>query len=346
MIYENVELHGIDDVKGLEDGSGVALQRVPEDVRLALNDGAQIQMLRPGCAEIRFVSDDPVCELTMSCAPANEWGEVTVVPFFGAYQHSETYKVGREKRTITLTKPEMLRQTDAEYLDSSVFSPNVWRFMCWGGQVQLHGVKSLGIRPPKPEELPRVRLLTYGTSITHGHCASGPHLSYASQTARALGVDLINLGSGGSAHCEKTLSDYIAKRDDWDIASLALSVNMCHFQLDEFYDRVSYMVNTVSGANTNRPVACITLWPYFNDMTFDGGKPRNAEGGTAEEFRQSLRDAVAACPNPNVCLLEGPELMTCTAGLGGDLIHPGDYGMMEMGINLAAKLKPLLSPCQ
>jgi hypothetical protein len=344
MIYENVELHGIDEVRELEDGSGVALQRVPEDVRQALNECAQTQMLRPGCAEIRFVSDDPVCELTMSCGQADDWSEVTVVPFFGAYQHSETYKVGPEKRTITITKPETLRKTDAECLDSSVFSPNVWRFICWGGQVQLHGVRSSGIRPPKPEELPGIRLLTYGTSITHGHCASGPHLSYASLAARALGVDLINLGSGGSAQCEKKLSDYIAARDDWDIASLALSVNMGHFQLDEFYDRVSYMVNTVSGANTNRPVACITLWPYFNDMTSDGGKPRKAEGGTAEEFRQSLRDAVAACPNPNVCLLEGPELLTDTAGLGGDLIHPGDYGMMEMGINLAAKLKPLLSP--
>jgi len=342
MIYENVELHGIAEVKALADGSGVALQRVPEDVRLALNPCAQTQMLRPGCAEIRFVSDDPVCELTMSCEPADDWSDVTVVPFFGAYQHSETYKVGREKRTIKLTKPEILRQTDAECLDSSVFSPNVWRFICWGGQVQLHGVKSAGIRTPKPEELPRVRLLTYGTSITHGHCASGPHLSYASQTARALGVDLINLGSGGSAQCEKKLSDYIAARDDWDIASLALSVNMDHFQLDEFYDRVSYMVNTVSGANTDRPVACITLWPYFNDMTCDGGKPRKSGGGTPEEFRQSLRDAVAACPHPNLFVLEGPELMTSTANLGGDLIHPGDYGMIEMGINLAAKLKQYL----
>jgi hypothetical protein len=342
MIYENVELHGIDEVKELEDGSGVALQRVPEDVRLALNDGAQMQMLRPGCAEIRFVSDDPICELALSCAPTNDWSEVTVVPFFGAYQHSESFKVTTEKRTVTVNMPETLRQADAECLDATMFSPHVWRFMCWGGQVQLHGVKGLGIRPPKPEELPSVRLLTYGTSITHGHCSSGPHLSYAGQAARALGADLVNLGSGGSAQCEKKLSDYIGARDDWDIASLALSVNMGHFPLDEFYDRVSYMVNTVSGANTDRPVACITLWPFFNDMTFDGGKPRSAEGGTAEEFRQSLRDAVAACPNPNVHLLEGPELMTATAGLTGDLIHPGDFGMMEMGVNLAAKLKQLL----
>jgi hypothetical protein len=342
MIHENVELHNTAEVKALADGSGVALQRVPEHVRLTLNEGAQMQMLRPGGAEIRFVSEGPTCELTVSCAPTNDWSEVTIVPFFGAYQHSESYKVTREKRTITLTMPEMLRQTDAEHLDESTFSHNVWRFMCWGGQVQWHQVEGEGIRPPQAQELPRLRLLTYGTSITHGHCSSGPHLSYAGQTARALGVDLINLGSGGSAQCEKELSDYLGAREDWDIASLALSVNMGHFPLDEFYERVSYMLNTVAGANPERPVACITLWPFFNDMTFDGGKPRKAEGGTAEAFRQSLRDAVAACPHPNVHLLEGPELMTDTTGLTGDLIHPGDYGMIEMGINLAAALKPLL----
>jgi len=77
-------------------------------------------------------------------------------------------------------------------------------------------------------------------------------------------------------------------------------------------------------------------------MTFDGGKPRKAEGGTAKEFRQSLRDAVAACPNPNVHLLEVPELMSDTTGLTGDLIHPGNFGMLEMGVSLAARLKKLL----
>ena len=169
-----------------------------------------------------------------------------------------------------------------------------------------------------------------------------PHSSCAGHTARALGADLINLGSAGSAHCEAELADYIAARDDWDIATLALSVNLGRFALDEFYKRVSYMVNTVSGANLDRPVACITLWPFFNDMLADDGKLKQGETAPAAKFRQSLRDAVAACPNPNVHLLEGPELMTNTAGLTDDLIHPGDYGMMEMGLNLVAALKPLL----
>jgi hypothetical protein len=342
MIYENVELHNVAEVKPLDDGSGVALQRVPESVRSVLNDCAKRQMQRPGGAEIRFFSEGDTCELTLSCGLADGWKEVHVVPFFGAYQHSESFKVGREKQTIRLTMSDRLRQTDPKYLDDSTFSHNVWRFMCWGGQVQLHTIEGEGIRPPKPQELPSVRLLTYGTSITHGHCSSGPHLNYAGQTARALGADLINLGSCGSAYCEAELSDYIAARDDWDIATLALSVNMRHFALDEFYTRVSYMVNTVSGANLDRPVACITLWPFFDDMPDDEGKPREGAVARPETFRQLLRDAVSACPNPNVHLLEGPELMTDTTGLTDDLIHPGDYGMMEMGLNLAAALKPLL----
>jgi len=38
------------------------------------------------------------------------------------------------------------------------------------------------------------------------------------------------------------------------------------FSPDSFYDRVSYMVNAVSGSDISRPVACITLYPHFRDF--------------------------------------------------------------------------------
>ncbi len=122
-------------------------------------------------------------------------------------------------------------------------------------------------------------------------------------------------------------------------ATLALSVNMQGFAMDEFSERVSYMVNKVAGADTSRPVACITLYPYFRDF---GIEPVGQYGGTPEEYRQALREAVSTCPHPNVHLIEGPEILTDISGLTADLIHPGDNGMIEMGRNLAAKLSPLL----
>ncbi len=223
------------------------------------------------------------------------------------------------------------------------FSPQVFRLIFGGSErdpVIFHGIEGEKVQPPAAEDLPALRYLSYGTSITHGFDAEGPHLSYVSQTARRLGADLINLGVGGSAFCEPEFADYIADRDDWQIATLALSVNMRGFTIDEFYSRVSYMVNKVPGSNPGRAVACITLYPFFLDFgIIQKDKPFKAQ---SEEYRQALRDAVAACPHKNVHLIEGPELLTDISGLTADLLHPGDNGMIEMGQNLAERLRQLI----
>jgi hypothetical protein len=236
-----------------------------------------------------------------------------------------------------------LRDLDDSYTDGLPFSKHVWRVMFGGTKnepVILYGVTGKGIRPPKADEVPAVRYLAYGTSITQGSSATRAHLCYAAQTAWRLGADLINLGSGGSCHCENVFADYIAGREDWDIATLSLSVNMQSFALEEFHNRVNYMVNTVAGSNPNRPVACITLFPYFRDMGLqqEGLVP----GGAPEEYRQILRDVVEKCPHPNVHLIEGPELLTDLSGLTYDILHPSDLGMIQIGENLAKRLQALL----
>jgi lysophospholipase L1-like esterase len=337
MILGNVELHNIAEARPVKGREGLRLQRVPERVRLALNEKAQERMLSPACAEIRFVSQAPTVRLTLSS------DEVTdVVPFFGVFQGRERYTIGREPQTIAVTMPERLPQLDPTFCEKMPFPPSVVRLMLAGGPLFLHAVAGEGVRPPRTEELPGTRYLAYGTSITHGAAATGPHLTYAGQTARRLDADLINLGVGGSAYCEGALADYVAARRDWHVATLALSVNMigAGFTLDEFYERASYMVNVVSGADTSRPVVCITIYPHFREF---GSRFANLDAhGTPEQYRQRLRDAVSACPNPNVHLVEGTEILCDVGGLTADLIHPADNGMIQMGENLARRIARLL----
>lgn len=336
MIYENVSLHNVADVRAESEGDGVRLQRVPENVRLSLNDGAQMRMLQPDTAEIRFLVDGP-CRITLSSE-----GQTRVTVFHGLFDSRLRFIIGNEPHTIEIPVPKSLRQLDATYCRDMSFSPRVCRVVFGGPQrdpVRFHGVEGKNVRPPEPDDVPTLRYLAYGTSITHGFDAEGPHLSYVSQTARYLGADLINLGVGGSAHCEHELADYMAGRDDWQVASLALSVNMHGFALDEFSERVSYMVNTVAGTDRRRPVACITLYPYYRDFGID---PSGEFGGSPDEFRQSLREAVRACPHPNAHLIQGPEILTDISNLTADLIHPSDHGMIQMGRNLAETLKSLL----
>jgi len=335
MIYENVELHGIEDVRRVKGQDGVWLQRVPESLRLKVNPGAQGAFRSPACAEVRFFCDGPA-KVTLA---SENLTKVSV--FFGCFGLAEVLTVGQEPSTLELAPAGNLPAADPKRFEAMPFNPKVFRLMLGGGAVRLISVEGKGIRPPRPDELPRLRLLTYGTSITHGACATAPHLCYAAQTARRLGADLINLGVGGSCQCEKELADYIAERKDWDAAVLALSVNMRGFKLDEYTKRLNYIVDRVAGANIERPVACVTLWRFFGDL----GPPWDNEPKvlSARVMRQVLRDAVAAAGHPNLHLIEGMEMLTDVGGLTPDLIHPADNGMIQMGENLARRLAPLVA---
>ena len=335
MLYENVELHGIEELRPADGGEGVWLQRVPETLRATVNPGAQNAFRCPACAEIRYVADGPA-KVTLASEGVSQ-----VSVFLGCFGPAEVLAVGLEPRTLELGAQQNLNLTSPACFKDMPFAPRVVRLMLGGGPVRLISVEGKGVRPPRPEELPRLRLLTYGTSITHGACATAPHLCYAAQTARRLGADLINLGVGGSCHCEKELADYIAARSDWHVAALALSVNMRGFKLDEYTRRLNYIVDKVAGANTDRPVACITLWPYFGDL----GPPWENEPNVlpSKLMRQVLRDAVATAGHTNLHLIEGPEILTDIGGLTGDLVHPADNGMIQMGENLARRLAPLVA---
>lgn len=335
MIYENVELHNVAETQLI--GGGVRLQRVPEHVRKNLNESAQMRFLQPDNCEIRFVSEYAESYVTLSSE-----GETDVTVFYGTFDGQERHIIGRQPTTISLCPQDRLQQLDRRWWRDQPFSPSVRRVVFGGRRrdpVIVHDIKGEGIRPPYPEELPEIKYLAYGTSITHGFDCEGPHLSYVAQTAWHLGADLINLGVGGGCHCDTAIANYVGDRTDWSIASLALSVNMGGFPISEFRKRVEYMVNTVAGADTSRPVACITLYPYFPD--FKISDPDSC--GTPDEYRQSLRDVVTECPLPNVHLIEGNEVLTNIGGLTGDLIHPSDNAMIEMGRNLFARLKPLLA---
>lgn len=332
MIHDSIEFHNVAELR--EATAGLRLQRVPEDVRLTLNEKAQVRMLSPAGVEIRFVSSGDEVAVTLSCPE----GSAEVIPFWGGFQVRECFAIGEEPRTLKLGYPPLLRTLDREAAQLGPFAPQVCRLLCRGDGLHYHSVEGEGLRPPNAAELPQQRYLAYGTSITHGGAASHMHLTYVEQASRRIGADLINLGVGGSAYCEKSLADYMAGREDWDFATLCLSVNMIGggFSVEEFRDRVTYMVEAMAGADEQRPVVCITILPYRGDCCRDQ-QDRHGEG-VAAAFRDVLREAVASSAHPNLYLVEGADLLRDFDGLTVDLVHPGDHGMIQIGENLAGAL--------
>lgn len=330
MIHDElpgVALHNVTETADPDwtDG-GHHLRRIPASVGDRLNVAARERMRHPVGCELRFVpeSADERVRVTLSAA-----SRTTVRTFWGAFQVDPVPEIGPTPTTLEFDVSDRVDAL-ADGVETGAFDPRVCRVRFEGdAPVAVHDVAG-ACRPPSDDELPDRRYLAHGTSITEGAAASATHLTYVSRVARRLGLDPINLGASGSAFCEPAMAEYVANRDDWDVATLSLSVNMANrgFTREQFADRVRSFVRTVVETNPDRPVVCVTLFPYHEDFVRDGDRER------ARAFRAELRSAVAACQRGDVHLVEGPDLMDVT-GLTTDLLHPGDAGMEAIGAGLA-----------
>ena len=339
MIYENVELHNIAELVDVPGRPGLRMQRVPESVRRQLEEPAQDRTTRPAGAEIRFVMKGDHARVMLSSS--GDPGTATV--FFGPFESRlPIVHIGSDPTPVDVYIPEVAKERFLGLTDGLAakmyFHPRVCRIVLFHGNIHLHGIEG-DVRPPRDDEKPRLTMLSYGTSITHGAAASAFHLSYVGQTAWRLKTDLINLGVGGACRAEAAFGDYIAGRDDWDFATLALSVNMmgAGFTQEIFRERVRYVVGKVAGDNPRKPVFCISIYPHFRDWIPDW--PGTPEGVTGDAFRRILEEVVKEIGTPNLHFIPGPEILTDIGGLSADQIHPSDFGMIEMGENLARRMR-------
>ena len=344
--YPTVSLHNVAETLPADwvnetDGTGVTAEtdgdrlcRVPTSVGANLNVDARERLRHPVGCEVRFVPerDDAVVSVTLSSA------EPTVFrPFWGDFQPPEPVELGPTPTTFEFAVPERLPLLDDATMRAGAFAPRVCRLRFEAGTpVAIHDVAG-DCRPPTGNEVPDRRYLAYGTSITEGAAASATHLTYVARVARLLGLDALNVGCSGSAFCEPAMADYLAGRDDWDVATLALSVNMANrgFTLSQFRERAGELVNAIARTHPNRPVACVTLFPYHADVV------RSDDSERAAAFRRVLRAVVAESPYDNLHAVAGEELMEPT-GLSADILHPGDAGMEAIGRGIARQLDELL----
>ena len=332
MNAHNIEFFNIEALERLGWPEGAnRLQRVPEALRLQLNEGAQSMSLCAANAELRFVCEGPF-RLHLRTPNGENRFHIAYGGFVG-----RAYAIADMK--VQIERPKNLKNLDPTKACKHVFSPDVVRVLLPNAEVQFMGIEAEGLRPPHENEVPQVRLLACGTSITQGACATVPHLSYVSVASRELGADVLNLGMSGSFHAEPELADYVASRDDWDVATIEISVNMVScFTVDEFRGRVRYFINTVAQAHPGKPVVCITLFPYFNDLCHVDA----ADADKTKQFRSVLREELKQSDCKNLYLIEGNDILDTIEGLSEDLIHPNDFGMIRMGQNLAGFLRPLV----
>lgn len=338
MLYQQVELLNFEDVLTIEGRSGVLLQRVPEVVNVLLEEETSREYRKAACGEIRFVRENS--EPTV-IALSSYGGSSRATLYFGDFKVNE-FILDQEPMPIRIEPlhPWLLNRQEI-VLDAPAFSVQVCRLILHGNEIHLHDIHG-DVRPPRADEIPERKYLAYGTSITYGINASMPDITYVRQVGRRMGMDVLNLGAAGAANCEKELADYIAARNDWDIASLCISINMLNQgkTISEFQSKASYMVRTIAKNNPDKPVICIGLFPNFAD--FGLSWPERSPQATSQQYRDALREVAAQSNLANLHYVDGSELLTRIEGLSHDLLHPGDFGMIEIGEKLAGIMKTLI----
>jgi len=329
MLCDRFLLHNVQQMIPDEESGREVCSRVPQGVRDGLEPGARRKALLTAGCEVRFNHDGEVRFAVDVVGPEPALAELWYGNFCGGM-----VLVGPGRAPYLTAPParmDLLMQRQAA--EKLPFDPHLCRLIL-PYAAKVAGVRFEGrVSPPRAEQMPARRILAYGSSITQGASAMVPSGSYAMVTARRLGMDLINLGFGGSCHCEAAMADHIASRDDWDVCWLELGINMCGgFEVDEFRRRVQYLVRRVAEAHRQKWVFCIDLFAHWRDYGCDADVAAKRDA-----FRAIVRETVAELNAPKLVHVDGRDVLPVaeSTGLRVDLLHPGPDGMVRMGRTLS-----------
>lgn len=332
MQYGNVELHNVWNIAEREEGGGVRMCRFPLKILPAINRGAQMRSFAGAGCEIRGLLP-PGGKGRIVLERTNE----NVVPaiaetFFGCFLDSSV-ALGDGPTEIMIEEPRhMPVMHEICQRNHLPFAANLVRVrLPHLHDIVIHVIDG-DLIYPDVESTPGTTMLAYGSSITHGAQALRPSGTYASQAARTLGCDLLNLGVGGSAHMDAAVAEHIAARTDWDFATLEMGINVGNWDADRFRKAVENFVGEIHTAQPEKPLFCMDVFTFRGDFV-----ETPDHGGV--QFRGIVRDIVAAQNSDKVIYVDGRTILTNPAGLRPDLVHPGDDGMTEMGRNLAETIK-------
>ncbi len=173
-------------------------------------------------------------------------------------------------------------------------------------------------------------IVFYGSSITHGGCATRPGNTYTAIVARHFDADHINLGFPGSALAEQEIADYIK---ELDMSVFVYDYDHNAPSTEHLANTHSRMFKTIRAAQPTLPIVILNRPKYqLNAQEVDR---LNIIRATYEEAKQNGDEHVYFIDNrqlTELCKSEGVV----------DGTHPNDLGFMSMAQAVIAVLKTIL----
>lgn len=174
-------------------------------------------------------------------------------------------------------------------------------------------------------------IVFYGTSITHGACASRPGLPHPAILGRRLDRPVINLGFSGNGKMEPEVGALLAEIDA-AVYVIDCLPNMTEAEVDE---RAEALVRQIREARPDTPIVLVEDRTYGNAWIMPA-KAKRHEGSRSAFVR--AYDRLVSSGVKGLHYVEGESLLGDDTEGTTDGSHPNDLGFMRQ----ADALEPVL----
>lgn len=204
-----------------------------------------------------------------------------------------------------------------------------------------NGVQAFSVGVPKDASFkglaPRSEgtILFYGTSITHGACASRPGMPHPAIIGRRMDRPVINLGFSGNGRMEKEVGEYLIQLDP------AVYVIDCLPNMDgkAVAGRAAPLVRQIRAARPNTPIVLVEDRTYTNAWLFSSMRDRHSGSRAAlkRAYETLLKEGVK-----HLHYVEGEPLLGDDSEGATDGSHPSDLGFMRQADVLEPAIRKAL----
>ena len=173
----------------------------------------------------------------------------------------------------------------------------------------------------------RKPIVIYGTSITHGGCASRPGMAFPAIMGRKLDTPVINLGFSGSGKMEPAMAELLAELDP----SVYVLDCLWNMSADLVSTRIEPFVKTLRAARPDTPIVLAEDCSVRNVCPTEKGR-----------ILRTIHQKLTAEGVKNLHFLSNEGMLGDDTEATVDGCHPNDLGMMRQADVFAKALAPLL----
>ena len=311
--------------------------RLPSDVTKAVNEGVRNMKHHTAGMQFRFATDSK--RLVFRWVPRNANLAMDHMPASGV-SGIDVYRLDSQTDRWRYVKTGRITSAEGASLDLE------WALgtPCLVNLPLYNGIRSfsLGVEPGSSvKALPPRRngitkpVVFYGTSITHGGCASRPGLSFVNIIGRDLDVPVVNLGFSGCGVMELEMSRHLARIDAscyvldclWNMG-ISRELPRPGRNVDENYEP---FLRDLLARKPDVPIVMAGMCKVF------GGEP-NAK----DRFVRDLYDRLVAEGRTNLVHLPAEGMFSDDGEGTVDGCHPNDRGMAALAAAYGAAVAQAL----